>query len=64
MNKCWKFKRSKSAVQIFKTDNEIFLNRDINNLKLRNYDKNNLDKKESKKKLTKIKPNIKIKTKK
>ena len=64
MNKCWKFKRSKSAVQIFKTDNEIFLNRNINNLKLRNYDKKNLDKKESKKKLTKIKRNIKIKTKK
>ena len=72
MNKCWKFKRSKSSVERFKTktDDIFCLNKFINNWKLRNYDKNSFDindsnkkesiNKENNKKLRKIKRNIKI----
>ena len=67
MNKCWKFKRSKS-IQRFKTDKVLYLNRYINNFKLRNYDNKNLGKqnfdKNENTKVNKIKRNIKIKIKK
>ena len=61
MNKCWKFKRSKSTVERLKTkaDDLFCLNKFINNWKLRNYDKNNLDKKESNKKESNKKENNK-----
>ena len=57
MNKCWKFKRSKSAVPRFKTDLEIYLNNNVDQLQLRNNINNNINKSSLNKSLSKIKRN-------
>ena len=44
MNKCWKYKKNKSVNPGFKTDIEFYLNNNSNNLKLRQYERNNSNK--------------------
>ena len=44
MNKCWKYKRSRSVAPGFKTDLEVYLNRTVDNLQLRNNRNNNVNK--------------------
>ena len=59
MDNCWKTKRSKSVEPQFRTGIEFTCYRNIDNLNLRNYNKNNFDKKTHTKSLSKIKRPIK-----
>ena len=57
MNKCWKYKKNKSVNPGFKTDIEFYLNKNSNNLKLRQYERNNSNKIVNYKSLRKINRN-------
>lgn len=41
MNKCWKIRKSRSSSPGFRTDLELFLNKNVNTLKLRNQETHN-----------------------
>ena len=58
MNKFWKFKRSKSVVPGFKTDLELYLNTNVDQLQLRNNRNNSINKRDINNSLSKINRNI------